>query len=104
MTTIKDLSAPLQDRIRMDVALLILREDERKANILRCATLRRKLFVEGWADPFEYRQYPVTGEGRRSYHAHCELGEHHPLAAEVRCRAKYQRCNRMEAKIKALAV
>ena len=52
MTTIRDLLAPLQDRIRMDAAMLNLREDERKAYILRCVAMRRQPFVEGWADPF----------------------------------------------------
>ena len=90
MTTIQDLPAPLQDRIRMDVAMLILQEDEDKAYILRCVALRRQPFVEGWADPFYSNERPVSGEERQAYHAHYEMGESHPLhATEVHYNETY---------------
>ena len=99
MATIQDLPAPLQDRIRMDAAMLSRREDEHKAYILRCVALRRQPFVEGWADPVYSNERPVTGEERQAYHAHYEMGESHPLhATEVRYNAKYQQYKQLEAK------
>ena len=87
----------------MDVAMLILREDEHKAYILRCVALRRQPFVEGWADPFYSHEHPVTGEERQAYHAHYELGEPQQLhATEVRCNAKGEQYKQLEARIKAL--
>ena len=103
MATIQDLPFPLQDRIHMEAAMLILREDERKAYILRCVALRRQPFIEGWSDPVYSHERPVTGEERQAYQAHYEMGEPHPLhSTEVRYNAKYQQYKQLEARIKAL--
>ena len=89
----------------MDAAMLILREDEHKAYILRCVALCRQPFVEGWADLVYSNERPVSGEERQAYHAHYEMGELHPLhATEVRYNAKYQQYKQLQASIKATAV
>ena len=97
-----DLPAPLQDRIRMDAAMMIMVEDEHKAYVLRCIALRRQPFIEGWSDPADSYERPVTAEERKAYQAHYATGEIHPFhSTAARHNAKYGQLKDLEAKIKA---
>jgi len=103
MTSITDLPAPLQDRICMDAAMMIMVEDEHKAYVLRCIALRRQPFIEGWSDPADFYERPVTAEERKAYQAHYAMGEIHPFhSTEARHNAKYEQLKELEARIKAL--
>ena len=59
MTTFDDLPTAIQDRIRMDVALMILVEEEQKAYILRCCALRRQPFIEAGSTPLIFTSEPL---------------------------------------------
>ena len=86
MTTIDDLPAAIQDRIRMDVALMILVEEEQRAYILRCCVQRRQPFIEGWLKPVDFYERPVTAGERAAY----QLSNTHPfLSAESRHNRRY---------------
>ena len=86
MTTIDDLPASIQDRIRMDVAMMILSEEEHKAYILRCCALRRQPFIEGWLNTADFSERAVTAGERAAY----QLSNTHPfLSAEARHNTKY---------------
>ena len=103
MTTFDDLPTAIQDRIHMDVALMIMVEEEQKAYILRCCTLRRQPFIDGWLDPADFYERPVTAEERKAYQAHYAMGEIHPFhSTEARRNAKYEQLKELEARIKAL--
>ena len=98
MTTIDDLPAAIQDRIRMDVAMMILVEDEQKAYILRCCALRRQPFIEGWLDPVDFYERPVTAGERAAY----QSSTAHPFpSAEARHNTKYGQLKDLGARIKA---
>ena len=99
MTTIDDLPATIQDRIRTDVALMILVEEEQRAYILRCCVLRRQPFIEGWLDPVDFYERAVTAGERATYH----LSNAHPfLSAEARHNTKYDQLKDLRARIKTL--
>jgi len=95
MTTIDDLPAAIQDRIRMDVALMILVEEEQKAYILRCCALRRQPFIEGWLNPVDFYERAVTAGERAAY----QLSNAHPfLSAEARHNTKYGQLKDLRAR------
>ena len=101
MATITDLPAPLRDRIRMDAAMMIMVEDEHKAYILRCIALRQQPFIEGWSDPADFYERPVTAGERKAYQAQYATGEIHPFHfTEARHDAKYEQLKELEARIK----
>ena len=103
MATITDLPASIQDRICMDAAMMIMAEDEYKAYVLRCITLRRQPFIEGWSDPADFYERPVTAGERKAYQAHYATGEIHPFHfTEARHNAKYEQLKELEARIEAL--
>ena len=86
MTTFDDLPTAIQDRIHMDVALMIMVEEEQKAYILRCCTLRRQPFIEGWLNAADFSERAVTAGERAAY----QLSNTHPfLSAEARHNTKY---------------
>ena len=60
MTSLTDLLASIQDHICTDVAMMIMAEEEHKAYVLRCIVLRRQPFIEGWLDPVDFYERPVT--------------------------------------------
>jgi len=86
MTTFDDLPTAIQDRIHTDVALMIMVEEEQKAYILRCCTLRRQPFIEGWLNTADFSERAVTAGERAAY----QLSNTHPfLSAEARHNTKY---------------
>ena len=86
MTTFDDLPTAIQDRIHMDVALMIMVEEEQKAYILRCCALRRQPFIEGWLNTADFSERAVTAGERAAY----QLSNTHPfLSAEARHNTKY---------------
>ena len=98
MATINDLPASIQDRIYMDVAMMILTEEEHKAYVLRCCALRRQPFIEGWLDPVDFYERPVTAGERAAY----QSSNAHPfLSAEARHNTKYGQLKDLEAKVQA---
>ena len=78
MATINDLPTSIQDRICMNAAMMIMVEDEHKAYVLRCIALRRQPFIEGWSDPADFYERPVTAEERKAYQAHYAMVEYTP--------------------------
>ena len=87
MATFQDLPVPLQDRINMEAARLIMLEDEHKAYLARCAALRRQPFVYCIERPSAFG------------HSHFELGEPPIHPTEVRHKAKYQQRKQLEARM-----
>ena len=86
MATITDLPFSIQDRIRMEAALMIMAEEERNAYILRCCALRRQPFIEGWLNTADFAERAVSAGERAAY----QLSNTHPfLSAEARHNTKY---------------
>ena len=96
MATINDLPASIQDRICMDAAMMIMAEEEHKAYILRCCALRRQPFIEGWLNPADFYERPVTAGEREAYQTR---GAVHPfLSAEARHNTKYGQLKDLRAR------
>ena len=101
MTTFDDLPTAIQDRIHMDVALMIMVEEEQKAYILRCCTLRRQPFIEGWLNTADFSERAVTAGERAAY----QLSNTHPfLSAEARHNTKYSQFKELRARAAAQTV
>jgi len=101
MTTFDDLPTAIQDRIHTDVALMIMVEEEQKAYILRCCTLRRQPFIEGWLNTADFSERAVTAGERAAY----QLSNTHPfLSAESRHNTKYNQFKELRARAVAQAV
>ena len=101
MTTFEDLPTAIQDRIHTDVALMILVEEEQKADILRCCALRRQPFIEGWLNTADFSERAVTAGERAAY----QLSNTHPfLSAESRHNTRYNQFKDLRARAAAQAV
>ena len=101
MTTFEDLPTAIQDRIHTDVALMIMSEMEQKAYILRCYTLRRQPFIEGWLNTADFSERAVTAGERAAY----QLSNTHPfLSAESRQNRRYNQFKDLRARAAAQAV
>ena len=101
MTTFDDLPTAIQDRIHMDVALMIMVEEEQKAYVLRCCALRRQPFIEGWLNTADFSERAVTAGERAAY----QLSNTHPfLSAEARHNTRYNQFKDLRARAAAQAV